>query len=327
MCDKVPLERVIARLREGKRFLVIGHVRPDGDAIGSVAALVLILRRLGKVAEGCIADRIPWFYRGLAGVDAIRTPEELRDFSFDTAVVVDSSDITRIGGAAELLRGKRPDINLDHHVTNTGFAELNHCDPSAAATAALVHEIGRRLVPLDPDIAEALLLGLATDTGFFKYSTVDRRVFLQAAELVGAGADIQRIATAVLEHRTLEEIKLLVEMFGTLHVEEGGRLAWAFVSAEMLRRHRCSSECTEGFVGEIRAIHGVEIAILFTEWPPGEVHVSLRSKGQVDVSRIALRFGGGGHPRAAGCSFQGVPLEEAIGRVVAASREALKALP
>ncbi|NOX45013.1 MAG: bifunctional oligoribonuclease/PAP phosphatase NrnA [Caldiserica bacterium] len=320
---KATLDQVVARLKRAKRALVVGHIRPDGDAIGSVAALTLILRKLGAEAEGCIPDRIPWFYREIQGTEILRGVEELRGRTFDTVAVLDSSDISRIGDAIDLFPDREPDVVLDHHVTNSGFGVLNLCDPGYAATAMIVHEIGKRLVPYDRDLAELLLLGIATDTGFFKYATVDERAFTVAAELTRHGARIQPIASAVLEHRTPKTIRLLVEMFRTLRLEVGGRLAYAYVSADMFRRTGCDEEETEGFVGEIRALHGVEVAILFTEWPEGEVHVSLRSKNYVDVSRVARALGGGGHPRAAGCTLHVPRLQDAVTTVVEAARAAL----
>ncbi|HIQ00150.1 TPA: bifunctional oligoribonuclease/PAP phosphatase NrnA [Candidatus Bipolaricaulota bacterium] len=321
---KASLDRVVERLKAARRALVIGHVRPDGDAIGSVAALTLILRWLGKEAEGCIPDPVPWFYREIPGTRVLRSVEELRGREFDTTVVVDTSSLSRIGTAAELLSGQEPDVVIDHHVTNTGFGALNFCDPSYAAVALIVHEIGKRLVEYDRELAELLLLGLATDTGFFKYGNVDAQVFEAAAELTRQGASIQPIASAVLEHRTPNTMRLLVEMLSTLQLEAGGQLAYAYVSADMLRRTGCSEEDTEGFVGELRAIHGVEVAVLFSEWPEGEVHVSLRSKSYADVSRVALAFGGGGHPRAAGCTLKVARLAAAIPPIVAAARRLLE---
>jgi phosphoesterase RecJ-like protein len=320
---RASLDHVIEQLKRAKRALIVGHVRPDGDAIGSVAALTLILRKLGVAAEGCIPDRVPWFYREIPGTRILRTVEEIRGRKFDTAIVLDSSDLSRIGDAVELLPREEPDVVLDHHVTNTGFGALNFCDPDYAATAMIVHEIGKRLVPYDRELAEVILLGIATDTGFFKYAAVDDRTFAAAAELARHGARIQPIASAVLEHRSPKTIRLLVEMFRTLRIEAGGRLAYAYVSAEMLRRTGCDEEETEGFVGEIRALHGVEVAILFTEWPEGEVHASLRSKSYMDVSRVVRALGGGGHPRAAGCTLKVPRLQDAITRVVEVTRSAL----
>lgn len=317
------LDQVIERLKAARKALVVGHVRPDGDAIGSVAALTFILRKLGVEAEGCIPDPVPWFYREIAGTRVLKGVEELRGREFDTFIVLDSSDVSRIGPAADLLGGKEPDVVIDHHATNTGFGALNLCDPSYAAVALIVHEIGKRLVEYDREIAELLLLGLATDTGFFKYASVNAQVFEAAAELTRHGARIQPIASAVLEHRTPKALRLLVEMLETIRIEAEGKLAYAYVSADMLRRTGCSEEDTEGFVGELRAIHGVEVAILFSEWPQGDVHVSLRSKSYADVSRVAMAFGGGGHPRAAGCTLKVGRLEEAIPPVVAAACQLL----
>jgi len=318
------LEAVLKRIEEGERFLVIGHIKPDGDDISSVASLVSILRRAGKTAEGCIADQVPWFFQKLAGVSLIKGVDELRGYRYDTSITVDASDITRIGDAVELLHGGIPDITIDHHKTNEGFGSIDFCDPSYAAAALIVYEIGKELVDYDPELAEMTLLGIATDTGFFKYANADERVFSAAAELVRAGADVQRIASAVLEHRTVNEINLLTDMFATLKLSAGGKLASAYVSAEMIERNGCTEDDTSGMVGEIRAIDGVEVAILFIEWPHRNVHVSLRSKEYVDVSEIAISFGGGGHARAAGCSFSGADLVKVRERVIAAAKRAIE---
>lgn len=319
------LNRVIGRIREGRRFLVVGHIKPDGDDISSVASLVAILRKAGKTAEGCIADQIPWFFGKLPGTRLIKEPSELHGYRFDTSITVDASDITRIGGAVELLAGGIPDITIDHHKTNEGFGRIDFCDPSYAAAAMIIYEIGRELVDYDPQLAETTLLGIATDTGFFRYSNADARVFAYAAELVRAGADIRRIAEAVLEHRTVNEINLTIDMFKTLKLSAGGRLAAAYVSAEMIERNGCTEDDTSGMVGELRAIDGVEVAILFIEWPRGNVHVSLRSKERVDVSEIALRFGGGGHARAAGCSCPAPDLARLMERVISEAERSIDA--
>ena len=320
---KKRLDEVIERLRGAKRVLVIGHIKPDGDAISSVVTLVLILRRMSKIAEGCIAGEIPWFYKDLAGVSLIKNVDELRDYQFDTAVTVDASELSRIGDAVKLLKEKRPEITLDHHQTNVGFGEIDFYDSAYAATAVIVYEIGKDLVEYDAQLAEINLLGIATDTGFFRYSNTDYKVFSYAAELVKAGASIQRISSAALEHRTMNEVKLLSEMLAKLRIEEEGRLAWSYVSVEMLQRTGCSGDDAGGLVGEIRSIYGVEIAVLFIEWPEREVHISLRSKDYADVSRVAVQFGGGGHVRAAGCSCSNVDLEDIMKRVIDSARRAL----
>jgi len=321
---KKSLDAVIERLRKAQRVLVIGHIKPDGDAISSVVTLVLILRKLGKVAEGCIAGEIPWFYKDLADVSMIKDVDDLRNYEFDTAVTVDSSELSRIGDAVQLLKGEQPDITIDHHQTNVGFGEIDFYDSAYAAAAVIIYEIGKQLVEYDAQLAEINLLGIATDTGFFKYSNTDYKVFSYAAELVKAGARIQRISSAVLEHRTMNEVKLLSEMFDKLRIEEDGRLAWSYVSTEMLRHTGCNEDDAGGLVGEIRSMNGVEIAILFIEWPEGDVHISFRSKNYADVSVIALEFGGGGHVRAAGCSCKDVDLEEMMNKVIASARKALR---
>ncbi len=316
------LDDVVKKLENAKKVLVIGHIKPDGDCISSVATLVLILRKLGKTAEGCVDDEIPWFYKEIAGASEIKRVDQLRDYDYDTSVTVDASEISRIGNSVELLDGKKPDITLDHHKTNVGFGEIDFYDSDYAATAVIVYEIGKKFgIEYDSKLAEINLLGIATDTGFFKYSNADSKVFRYASELIDSGAIIQHISSAVLEHRTINELKLFSEVVDTLKVEENGKLAWAYVSAEMLKRHNCTDEDVNGFVSEVRSIYGVEVAIFFIEWPERQISISFRSKNYVDVSKIAVAFGGGGHARASGCSIKDVDLEEMIKRVIDKSRE------
>jgi len=319
------LDQVIARIGEGQRFLVIGHIRPDGDDISSVASLVMILRKAGKVAEGCIADGDSPFLERLDRTQVIKGVDALRDYAYDTAITVDASELARIGTAAELLEGRAPDITLDHHKSNLGYGKINFCDPAHAATAMIVYEIGEQLIEFDKELAEMLLLGIATDTGFFRYASADERVFAYAARLVRDGADIGRITEAVLEHRTLNEIRLVTAMLGTLQLSADGRLATAYVTAEMIEHAGCTDDDTSGLIGEIRSIAGVEVAVMFIESPKGTVHISLRSKNTVDVSEIALQFNGGGHARAAGCSCAEVKLEDLMKAVTAAAEGAIDA--
>jgi phosphoesterase RecJ-like protein len=317
------LDQVLARINEGERFLVIGHVRPDGDDVSSVASLVMILRKAGKVAEGCIADDASPFLERLDRDSIIKTPDALGEYAYDTAITVDASELARIGESAGLLEGRAPDITLDHHKSNPGFGKVNFCDPAYAATAMIIYEIGERLVEFDPALAEMILLGIATDTGFFRYASVDERVFSYAARLVREGANIGRVTEAVLEHRTLNEIRLLTEMLDTLELSADGRLATAYVTAEMMKRTGCTDDDTSGLIGEIRSIAGVEVAIVFIESGEGPVHVSLRSKNAVDVSEIALQFNGGGHARAAGCSCTDCRLEDLMGSMKASAEQAI----
>ncbi len=318
----VQLDDIVERIKKGKKFLIIGHIKPDGDDISSVGSLTFILRRMGKTAEGCIADHIPWFYGDLDGVSEIKKLEDLRNYDYDTSITVDASELSRIGDGALLLKNGKPDITLDHHKTNVGFGELDFHDSAYAATAVIIYEIAQKLgVEYDLKMANMNLLGIATDTGFFKYSNTDSKVFRYAADLVEKGANIQKISSAVLEHQTLKELKLFSEMLNTLNVDMNGKLAWAYVSYDMLERNNCTDEETGGFVGEIRSIYGVEVAILFIEWPKNQVNISFRSKNYVDVSEIAVYFGGGGHVRASGCSIKEADLKETMDKVINKTKE------
>ena len=310
------IEKIKDAIDRAHSILVIGHIRPDGDCISSVLGLSYALEKLGKDAIPCLEDDVPRVFRGIPAWESIVKPQELRNRRFDLVFIVDSSDIERIGKANELLEEGVSVVVLDHHKTNKSFGDINWVDSSYASTSQIIYEFLKAIkFNISPKHAQILLTGIVTDTGFFKYSNVTRKALEDTAELVELGGNINDIANMVLENMTLEQLNLYSKFLQTIHIESNGRLGWGYVSGEMFRETDTKEGDAAFFVQTIRSINTVEVAILFIEEDEG-IHVEFRSKKFIDVSEIALHFGGGGHERAAGCTLKDTSLEEARKRVL-----------
>ena len=310
------LDRVLKAIRDRHRLVVTSHARPDGDGIGSALAMGQILRIMGKDAEVVMHDGIPRIYQGL--------PFAARAIQADVvppneAVVMLECDSTRRAQLAGLDQCFL--INIDHHVSGRNFAHINWIDSSVMATAELVYRLARlACVPVDRDIATCLYTALMTDTGSFMFEGTNEHTFTVARELVLAGADPAHCARQIYFGHSTAKLRLLGAALSNLHRE--GPLAWIWVTQEQMQRFDARDEDCEGLVNYALSMGDVQVAIFFRELPDRRYRVSLRSKGEVNVSAVAGHFGGGGHKCASGCSLEG-PLAVAVSRVV----ERLRAEP
>ncbi len=310
------LMRIASEIEKAERILVLGHVMPDGDDVSSVLSLLIGLERIGKTARGSIDYTIPWFFYELEEVKKIEPYESLVDYDPDLIVVVDSSSPERVGRFLPLLSTKRTCV-IDHHVTNTYFGNVNWVDPTFASAAQMVYRLNVELgVPYDEKLATINYMGIATDTGFFRFSNTDSRVFRDVYELVKMGADPHFVSKMILENKKVEQFKLFAEVLDRMELELNGKLVYSYITYDMYKKYNCTDEDSSGFVGELRSIRGVETAILFMEYPKGRIHVSFRSKDWFDVSEVASKLGGGGHPRAAGVTFENADVSEIMKEVI-----------
>lgn len=300
-------------LEREDRFLLTTHLHPDGDGLGAMLALGRALRRRGKQVAMVHMEGVPGPYSFLAGADLV-VPAVPAGFVPSAAIALDCGDRERMALPAP---GSWRVINIDHHLSNNLYGWLNLVDPEASATGEIIHRLlAQGGYALDREIAVALYVAIATDTGFFRYVNATRHAFTLAARLVEEfRLEPGKIAEIVHEQKSLSAVRLLAEVLGTLRVDLDGTVAWMYLDQEMLARHPVELEETEGFINYARSIVGVEIALFFKEAKPGEVRVSWRSGPGADVSQLASHFGGGGHARAAGCTIQG-RLEEAAAQVL-----------
>ncbi|WP_199623263.1 DHH family phosphoesterase [Paenibacillus alkalitolerans] len=306
-------------IRNNDDFLVVSHVSPDGDAIGSTGAVGFLLQLLGKSYTLINEGRTPNKYQMLLGnqpiVDySLETPSR----RFGRVIAVDCADFARIG---EVHNAFEPDVkllNIDHHPTNDLYGNVNLVRPDAAATVEILFDLAQTLeIEWTQPLATSIYAGLLTDTGGFRYSNTTPNVFSIAEKMLRYGAEGAVLAELLLEKMTFPQIQLLREALSTLSFTEDRRIGWIVVSTDLLNRVGAADEDSEGLVNIPRNVEGVEVGLLFKQKDTNAVKVSLRSSGKADVSQIAKRLGGGGHVRAAGCTVEGT-LNEVVDRLVEA---------
>lgn len=301
---KVP-EPLIERLRRGNRFVLTSHVNPDGDAIGSAIGLARLLRQMGKGATLWNHDPVPQVYRVLPGTDRVHvgseTPPAGFPEHFDAFIVLECPGPERTG--LEGWLGRLPILNIDHHLGNAQYGVVNWVDTAAPAVGEMIFRLAKALkLDLDPETANALYLTLVTDTGGFRFSNTTPETFEAAAALLRIGASPPRVAQWLYESQPLSALRLLGEMLPSLELHDGGRIATAWLTREMAERAGAMPGDSEGLIDYPRSIAGVEAVALFRQLEGERFKVSLRSRGAVDVEKIARLFGGGGHHNAAGFS-------------------------
>ncbi len=329
--EKVSAARDLARiLTPGTRVCLTTHVNPDGDGLGSEVGLVHLLKAVG--VDATIANPTPtpprfeFLFRDLPKVDRSREAvKELR--RADVIVVLDISDLDRLGMLAETVRTRGVPVGcIDHHVSPGRLPDgPRYLDPSAAATAELIVEIAMANEwPLSQAAARALYVGILTDTGGFRFSNTHPHTLRIAAELLDRGIDPEAIYLDVYAGAPEGRVRLLAEALQTLVVEPEVGLAWITVPPGAVERHGVTSDDLDGVVEHARSISGIKMALLFREIAQGRIKVSLRSVGDVDVARFAKPYGGGGHTKAAGLSVEG-QLADVQSTILTAARQYLTA--
>lgn len=305
-------------LSQAKHIVLTTHIHPDGDALGSLLALYAYLSAQGKNVCMLLDDEIPRSFKFLADWDKIEIPQNA-SFEADLLVILDSSDLERIGRVKDVVIA--PILNIDHHISNLKFADYWYVDSNAAATGELIFQLLKKLdAVITNNMAAALFTAIATDCGFFRYANTSAQTLNIASELVALGAK-PHIISEYLDTKPRAVIEILPKVLDTLEVIDcgsDGQIASLTLSQEILANFR---DDTEGFINYPRNIEGVEVAIMFKETDNQSVRVSLRSKS-VDVSQLALSFGGGGHARAAGCTVK-EPIGKAKMLIIDAAKQQL----
>ena len=312
-------EEVVAELRRRRHFVMVSHVKPDGDTLGAGLALGLALRTLGKRVNYFQQDAVPRNLRFLPDTQFV-SRELPADLPADALWVFgDMSDSSRAGEFLPEIDAKNI-LNIDHHLGNSHFGFLNYVLPEETSTGTCVVKLLDGLgVPIDRDIATCILTTIMTDTGGFMHSNTTPEVLRLSARLMEIGADKEEITQEIFANKRLQAQHLLGRSLALATLEEAGTYCWSYVDDAMLAACGADGEDTEEIVNHLRAVEGVEAAALFKGFG-GEVRVSLRSTGRVNVQAAAARLGGGGHFRAAGLTYAG-DLAAAIGAV----RDALRA--
>ncbi len=301
------IREIISAIRENERFMVATHVRPDGDAIGALLGMKHILRRLGKQVDVYSQDRFPPEFEFLPGTPEVRArPAGSEDY--DVAVFVDCGDFERVGDDLSDFIGSRVPftVNIDHHCLNQPFGSIYWIETRASSTCEMLFDLCVHLsLAPDAELSSLLYVGIMTDTGSFRFSNTNRRVFEVTSTLVASGADPAYLSRQVYDSASPEKLNLLARVLGTVEFHAESRIATAELTRGMLAATSATYMDSEGFINHLRSVKSVDLAILFREGNDGLIHVSLRSKEGIDVARFAQSHGGGGHKQAAACRIAG----------------------
>lgn len=301
MTDRVEIIELIQRT---KSFYVLSHMQPDGDSIGSLLAMGEVLQVMGKDVKLFMPGQIPRRYAFLKGSDQIAY-QDLVGNKDVVAIVLDSSDLDRLGYFKANILQSHQIINIDHHITNQHFGNLNLVDPAASATGEIIFDIIKDLqVALTESIAEALYVAISTDTGSFKYDNTTAKTHLVIAALLEYNLSPALLSQRMFDERPLSFYVLLKEALSSIEIYDNRKIAVMTLGKDIRERTGAMNDDLEGIVNFARNIEGVELGILFYIESQEEVKVGFRSR-TVDVSVLAGKLNGGGHPRAAGCRILG----------------------
>ena len=310
-----------AVLRAHQSFVILSHVRPDGDAIGSQLALGFTLMAMGKSVRLINEDGLPENLAFLPGAALIELPPTA-PVDAEVAIALDTGTKPRLGDAALHAASKAQLwLNIDHHVSNTRFGDLNLIDPLSPATGQILYELITQLdLPLPDETRDAMYVAVSTDTGSFQYPSTTAKTYELAADLIRRGLDVGTINSQTYDEQPYRRLELMRALLGTLERTPDGLVVHWELRDRMRRDLALRPEDSEGLIDVIRAIRGVRVAVFFEELADGKVRISMRSKDRrLDVCNIAALFGGGGHALAAGIRMQG-PLPQAKARVLDAIR-------
>ncbi len=318
------IDRIIETIGQSHSICIAGHVRPDGDCIGSQIGLTLALLKLGKDVTCWNEDPIPQKYAFLDPGRLWQNPDGPREF--DLLICADCASFERLGRVGPAVARRKCLLNIDHHQSNTRYGEVNWISAREASTGELIFRLLQAARwPITPAIADCLFTAVSTDTGSFQYSTTQPVTYHTAGELVRLGAHVETICHEVYQSFSLSRVRLLKHAYNHFHLAHHDQIAYLWLKQKDFARTGADRDDTEGLIDHIRAIEPVVVAVVFEEIEPELTRISLRSKSpRIDVNQIACQFGGGGHVAAAGARIPGKPLSVQR-RVLAAVRKALDA--
>ncbi len=299
-------KRILDIIKRHKRFLISAHINPDGDAIGSQLALANLLKAMGKTVRVINDQEVPRNLKLLPGLTQIECGLDNRqeDLKFDVAIILDSPDLSRIASIRKLLK-KAYIINIDHHISNNHFGNLNWVDPKVSSVGEMVYGLYEYAhVAIKDESALSLYVAMMTDTGSFRFSNTAASTHKIIAKLLALDIKPAEVYEYIYQRKSLPTFKLLGEVLSNLQMSKDRKIVWFKVTNRMLKEKGLKSAATDDFVDFVRMIEGVEVVAFLREIDSAKAKVSLRSKSKVDVNKIAKYFGGGGHRLASGCVIE-----------------------
>ncbi|MEP2775840.1 MAG: bifunctional oligoribonuclease/PAP phosphatase NrnA [Luteolibacter sp.] len=316
------IAKVIA---EHESFIIMSHVRPDGDAIGSQVALGFSLKAMGKTVYLVNEDGVPESLEFMKGADAVIQPP-VEPLDAEVAIAVDTATKPRLGDNSLTAASKaKVWINIDHHISNPGYGDINLIDGTKPATGQILYELIKALdMPIPAESRDAIYVAVSTDTGSFQYGSTTAETYEMGADLIRQGLDVGKINADTYDSHPYRRLELMRALLNTLEISADGKLAHWELLQKTVAELKLQPDDSEGLIDLIRGVRGVRVAAFFEELEGGKIRVSMRSKDKgVNVCDVALQFGGGGHALAAGIRMAG-PMEEAKAKVLAALAASLE---
>jgi phosphoesterase RecJ-like protein len=293
------------KIKKFDNFAIVSHVSPDGDSLGSTLGLYSFLGEIGKNVDMFIDDVLPSKYSYLPNINYIKSESDFTK-NYSCLFVLDCGDEERLGKFKNLISKCETVINIDHHISNTLFGHLNVVDSNASSVGEMIYQLIKiNGFEISKDTAVCLYTSILSDTGGFKYSNTTSMTLSIAGDLINQGIDFSDIYNRIFDVKTVAQVKLLSKVSSTLELEMGGKVALLYLTQHMLKECNAKDEDVSDFVNIARDIDGVEIGVFIKEVDNMKYKASLRSKKHVDVRKIAEKFGGGGHIKAAGCTIYG----------------------
>lgn len=325
-------KKIIEVLRRSRKILVTMHVHPDPDAMGAALAMTLFLKSWGKDVRLYNEDACPKWLKFMPRSALCRKVSGKERFSPDTAVILDCGDLERIGKAGAFIKagagararagaGGTCVINIDHHVTNNGFARLNLVKRQYSSTCEILYQLLKRAgCGFTKDIAVLLYLGILTDTGSFGFDSTTSHTHEVVADLLKFNIPVAQLYRQVYETMPGEDLKVFLATMNRLELVSGSRIACLVMTRKDIARFSDGFDIRDKIFGFLRAVNGLDVIVIFTESEPGRVRINLRSRGKLDVARLAGKFNGGGHKNASGCYMDGT-MTQVKARILSAIKE------
>ncbi|MFA6357653.1 MAG: bifunctional oligoribonuclease/PAP phosphatase NrnA [Candidatus Omnitrophota bacterium] len=303
------LNEVCAAIKKYNKFLITAHTSPEGDALGSELGFYSLIKSLGKEGTIINEDKVPYGYDFLCGNKPIQLlSRESQSVKFDCFVALDCADLKRTGEVYKLNKFNQPILNIDHHISNQKFGDINWVDPQASSCSEMVFKLYKKLnQKIDKDSALALYTGMMTDTGSFRYSNTSSFTLKAVSELLKLGVNVKEVYRNTYENIPINDIKLLLKLLPKIKFYYKSKIASFKISDELMKAGKPSVDIADLLLSFGRSIKGVEVVVIFKEnlGNKNEVRINLRSQGKADVNKIAAFFGGGGHKSASGCTLTG----------------------
>lgn len=321
------LKKAVDCIKKHNQFLITSHTNLEGDALGSQLAFYILLKKLGKIATIVNEDRLPAEYDFLPQKSSIKrfSNSLTKRISFDCFVTLDCSDLRRCGEVYRINTSGAPILNIDHHISNRRFGDINWVEPDSSSCSEMIYKLYERLrIPLDREVALLLYVGMLTDTGSFRYANTSSFTHKAVSQLLKYNLSVPKIYKSIYENMSFQDMKLLARILPTMRRFAAGKVAWFQIRRNILKNKKSSFDLSESLLSFARAIKDVEVCVLFKEnlGTKDEVRVNFRSQGKLDVNKIAQLFGGGGHKTASAATIKG-DIGQIRRRVLAKIRESL----